>query len=549
MSVATAWVNPPRVITGQDHLGVRAPCEAVYKQLLPGITNVTDRARYYSFYPWLLRAFEQHDGKLRRKPFFHTLRRADCLFTLIAGRHDSTSGKNPRIHNSMIGADTLFPAAAGLKGMESLRLSKYATTDEVGHRYFKNMQGGLGQYYLGSLREVGLMLGGSRGEEISYTKERGLPLAAAFDSGVDRKSFFEALEADVVTTDILDELQPFCACRIAENEPERDALVELFFNRQGPFYDEHGAESRRNSLALLLNLAMNAEQSSYRLDAGLFRACAYAGALPGGEVWTLPPALERYRLGWQLYQRSELLAMAAQGMFWAGLRELLEQGAALENSEAYGRWFVDTFARKLGRRVDDSFVTAVAQTEAALPPPGLWEDERHEIQLGWRISNINSTREAADRRAEVVKLSLDLMLALAARDTGDGMLGGAFAPPPQTFAEHPVNLLQFRQHVGETWRSMSVGDVLHWLAARWGVDTHLKVAMGKLRYRSENTFRIKPVEGMLVVEEAPLPTFTGPRLRQALQILHDIGALRTDAATLTTSVTPLGYELLEECDV
>jgi len=89
MSVATAWVNPPRAIMGQDHLGVRAPCEAIYKQLLPGITNVTDRARYYSFYPWLLWAFERHDGKLRRRPFFHTLRRADCLFTLIAGRHDS----------------------------------------------------------------------------------------------------------------------------------------------------------------------------------------------------------------------------------------------------------------------------------------------------------------------------------------------------------------------------------------------------------------------------------------------------------------------------
>ena len=94
-----------------------------------------------------------------------------------------------------------------------------------------------------------------------------------------------------------------------------------------------------------------------------------------------------------------------------------------------------------------------------------------------------------------------------------------------------------------------MGDVLHWLAARWGVDTHLRVAMGKLRYRSEDTFRIKPVEGVLVVEEAPLPSFTGPRLKQALQILHDIDTLHTDAATLTTSVTPLGYELLEECDV
>jgi hypothetical protein len=549
MSVATAWVKPPHGITGQDHLGVRAPCEGIYKQLLPGITNVTDRARYYSLYPWLLWAFGQHDGKLKRKPFFHTLRRADCLFTLIAGWHDSSGEKNPRIHDSLIGSKTLFPVAADLEEGESLRLSTYATTNQTGQRYFKNLHGGLGQYYLGSLREVGLMLGGSHGEEITYTTERGLVLAQAFDSGVDRGRFFDALEADEVTADTLEELQPFCACRLAGNEPERGALADLFFNRQGVFYDGHGGERRRNSLALLLNLAMNVEQSGYLLDAGLLRACAYGGALPGGDEWALPPSLEGYRLGWQLYQRSELLAMAAQGMFWAGLSELLEQGRELENSEAYGRWFVDTFSDRLSSRVDESFAAAVARTKAELPPLGLWEDDRHEIQSGWRISDMTSGRGAAGRRAEVLDLSLNLMLTLAARDTADDLRGATFAPPPQTYAEHPINLLQFRRHAGETWKNMSVGEMLGWLAAQWGVERHLRVALGKLRYRSEDTFRIKPVEGRLVVKEVPQPGFTGPRLRQALQILHDLNALDTDAVTGTTSLTTLGYELLEECGV
>ncbi|MBK7859639.1 MAG: hypothetical protein IPJ65_13680 [Archangiaceae bacterium] len=54
-----AWVRPPEPIRGLDHLGVQAPCIALYGQLLPGITNVTDRARYYSFHPWLLWSFEK----------------------------------------------------------------------------------------------------------------------------------------------------------------------------------------------------------------------------------------------------------------------------------------------------------------------------------------------------------------------------------------------------------------------------------------------------------------------------------------------------------
>lgn len=51
MEIVTAWVKPPIQIRGLDHLGVQAPCINIYGRLLPGITNVTDRARYYSFYP------------------------------------------------------------------------------------------------------------------------------------------------------------------------------------------------------------------------------------------------------------------------------------------------------------------------------------------------------------------------------------------------------------------------------------------------------------------------------------------------------------------
>src|ERR1039457_2867848 len=53
LRIDTDWLLPPRSINGLDHLGSQAPCVLIYSQLLPGITNVTDRARYYSFYPWV----------------------------------------------------------------------------------------------------------------------------------------------------------------------------------------------------------------------------------------------------------------------------------------------------------------------------------------------------------------------------------------------------------------------------------------------------------------------------------------------------------------
>jgi len=41
-------------------------------------------------------------------------------------------------------------------GGTPLRLSDYATQEDSGERYFKNRMGGLGQYYVGSLAELGL---------------------------------------------------------------------------------------------------------------------------------------------------------------------------------------------------------------------------------------------------------------------------------------------------------------------------------------------------------------------------------------------------------
>src|SRR5258705_8197516 len=106
-SQPAVWLKPAPNLRGLDHLGVRAPCEAIYSQLVPGITNVTDRARYYSFYPWLVWATNQHKGPLKNEPFYVVLRRADCLLTLIAARHDAKR-ESQGLHNGMIGAQKLF---------------------------------------------------------------------------------------------------------------------------------------------------------------------------------------------------------------------------------------------------------------------------------------------------------------------------------------------------------------------------------------------------------------------------------------------------------
>jgi IS66 C-terminal element/Transposase IS66 family len=86
MQTETAWVKPPLQVGGLDHLAVQAPCTNIYRRMLPGITNVTDGARYYSFHPWVIWAFDKAGHREFDDNFIKRFRRADCLFCLIAQR-------------------------------------------------------------------------------------------------------------------------------------------------------------------------------------------------------------------------------------------------------------------------------------------------------------------------------------------------------------------------------------------------------------------------------------------------------------------------------
>ncbi|MDA0317562.1 MAG: hypothetical protein O2784_07570 [Proteobacteria bacterium] len=48
------WGSKNNFITGLDPLGLQITSEATYATLLPGVTNLTNRIRYYGFYCWLL---------------------------------------------------------------------------------------------------------------------------------------------------------------------------------------------------------------------------------------------------------------------------------------------------------------------------------------------------------------------------------------------------------------------------------------------------------------------------------------------------------------
>ena len=70
--------------SGLDPLGMQAASVNLYQRLVPGISNVTLRIRYYGLYAWLCRTYAERIGDTSLETWKRTVRRAEALLALIA---------------------------------------------------------------------------------------------------------------------------------------------------------------------------------------------------------------------------------------------------------------------------------------------------------------------------------------------------------------------------------------------------------------------------------------------------------------------------------
>jgi hypothetical protein len=547
MQVEVAWVKPPPQVGGLDHLAVQAPCINIYGRMLPGITNVTDRARYYSFYPWLVWSLDRQGHKKYDDAFIERFRRADCLFCLIAQRHAHVANDGaPEDHAAaMVGSDTLSSVARTISRSDSARLSDYSLREGARARYFASRLGGLGQYYLGVLRELSI-LDGDAAQGIRYTRQVGQVIAEKMDAGVDGNLFAQIVQRDRFTGKDLDELVSFCPCQLVHNARERELLADLFFAR-GQFHSEE-ALPRQRTLQLVLDLAASLRDEEEGVSEWVFKACVYTGALPSNKAWTIPGRLERNRERWAIYARNEIFSLALQGLFFAVLDAYEESALRFASSSEIVEWFVgQPEARKAMAELGAKrpFRDCLKASKAWLPPLARWDRSNHEVQLSEEVARLSHTDRSPENRQAVIAAALKTIVALCSRAPVKGSEYGDFVFEQDYFTYYPVNLRSLGSFAGGAWREMSVRDLLRWLLLNWGLETHLRVALRKLRGQSQSTFKVRPSDRGMEVTAVPPAVHTRPRFNQALRILKDIGALERDESR-GWKPSALGRQMLEE---
>lgn len=219
---------------GLNQLGLRNAAEALFTSLLPGLNNVSERIRYYSFYCWIIGEFYKRDEGFTDKEFYRFIRYAEYLLALIHSGTDGIDGI-PGITYAL----NVRPKSHEFNLQSGTYNSQGNTKSDT---YWANAGGIFKQYYASSLKDIALLKENTgRSSVMNISKEKGLVnghmLAEAFarNVGKDGQKFMEIIRRGTVTSDELDSLEPsFNMRKFPTQSDERDLMIEMLLQKDYP---------------------------------------------------------------------------------------------------------------------------------------------------------------------------------------------------------------------------------------------------------------------------------------------------------------------------
>lgn len=238
---------------GRDPLALSRASDWLVGILLPSIITTTNRARYYSFYPWALRVAGEALSEDARKEdrgvvFKETFERIETAFSI------SSLMREGRSRLTVVGSRTLRARWDEIHAGDEVDVSEI--------QILSGDYGGLGQYYEGCLKALGA---GDWNAGVWEMEEGGLGSALAAEFEKSAASSVYISEGHTATTEVplavleksatsfsLDGIRDSCA------EGERGLLIRMFLelDREGGPAASAATTSgfRRDTIGLLLHV-------------------------------------------------------------------------------------------------------------------------------------------------------------------------------------------------------------------------------------------------------------------------------------------------------
>ncbi|SCX34554.1 hypothetical protein [Agrobacterium rosae] len=496
MNYLPNWNKPGSFSAGRDPLGLQAVSVRLYTDLLPGLTNVTNRLRYFSFYCWVVRQFElRHHTTLEHK-WSIFIRRAEAAYVLACQYGDGGEA------HGMAGS-----VWAGKHTDLGRSFDFRPWTDGPGEdgQYLKARWGNFGQFYIASMQQM-RMLGETTSRIQVVTKDYGLELANAFEEACPLacSRLVAAIDSGIIghaaCQEISDEAHPGYL-----NEASRESQVLVAY-LCGDRMDDPTASARRATLWNVLNIV----DRTGVVDDGELRRELYVQDRVGDlEASALVDNLK----SWRAYFVNELCHIALE-LILNALTYRINAGI-LRSPDELVRGIAST---ALGAAAGSITVTELAFNKAL---DGL-EDEH---AAGMEIAGIVGTTQ--DPGEAILATATTLILSLWMRWGSDRSFQAILAPAT-VGGRSALGIFRFL----DSQVDRSALDAIALLIRKFVVGNHLLIAGQKLASAGTYTYRFIVDDATLVDGLAAEYGFTNPRIGNLLTFAKDGGLIDDGKVTL-----------------
>ena len=488
---------------GLDPLGMQNSSVNLYQRLLPGISNVTLRMRYYGLYAWLSRTYALSKPSNDPEDWKRFVRRAEALYALVAYHARNESGvagilwAGKTYEDSV--SETIDFAVAADPGSKSA--------------YLQQAWGAYGAAYGSQLFAIGIFWESPNHAIPVLSKTVGDRLARVFaeELGELAELFGEVIARGVVTRDELDRLSTVVPSNIGLTGDERALYQEILLTPHDS--EDRDAVSRRLSLLLVLSVAGLIGRAP---DAEEVRWILYAEQDQQGRPLTISdPELQAQRQRWWVYHANDLCHVALETL----LKFALDTVGAIPTGLPLNS-LIPLCVERMLEDVDTIPATWGDLLESVQPAANAYadEDEQAEWSLCAAIMKNAGRTDPTECPPETAWQATLLLGVLHRRVRDENHPVGAELTK---FTSEAFQTLLTETRFLDAHAEESIERMLARLIEHRVVRRHLWVAARKFQH-GDYTFLIESDDGRIRLREKDGPVFTNPRLGPAITFLKDI---------------------------
>ena len=519
------WGASINLITGLDPLSLQTTSEATYSALLPGITNLTNRMRYYGFYCWLLDFYFKQETKGNSTEQYKFIRRAELMVAILM---QSEKKDIQQVTGSNF-ASTMIQQLTGGSYDLAWGADRDGTDKEV---YWKYPSGAFGQYYYGAMRAISLVVAAVNDDKDvifnitqpnKHQRVSGQALAEAFDESLSLEAkalFYQNITQGKLNVADIQKLIPYFSIdRVNTDSREWELYVAMILDKDEPGFELED-QSTFHRKETIFELIQTANENGGEYDWYQLLLKSYQKKLGSAEN----PVSDTLK-GWYAYQFNEYYQYACGAILWAVLQHLYQ----LQQDQ-----YLPTLVRDMSKSITEVLCqsldsvnpnSTVQEVIAALPAALDEESLYHSIEA-----------KAASDPYEAAKQGFLLLFRLY-RENIDML------HPLKEFLSRKKMLREGNMLEGllsfPTAEKDNIGFFIEQFLLRSIIYRHQMVAMRKMGNGTQSTHKfILEDQSVRFIATYP-PRSTSPRMNALRNLLYDLGIVDENGKT-----TPLYPKLL-----